>query len=163
MRTSLLAVSEVDTVARLAEDCGFHLDPTQELERNYAYFWVARDDDAAPQPDAFLLAWQAADELEVIALATSASARRLGLARALISELLKHARAEGVRRVLLEVRKSNDPALNLYHSYGFVIGRTREDYYSNPTEDGVEMSLELDCSSLERWKQSAAHCSEACQ
>lgn len=163
MRISMLAVSEVDAVARLAEDCGFHIDPAQELRRDYARLWVARMHDAAPEPDAFLLAWQAADELEVIALATASSARRRGLGRALIAELLRCARATGIRRILLEVRESNVAALGLYLSYGFVIGRTREDYYSNPTENGVEMALELACARLGPWCRSADQCSEACR
>jgi ribosomal protein S18 acetylase RimI-like enzyme len=163
MRISMLALSEVDAVASLAQDCGFHVEPLQELKRDYAHLWVARLNDFSPQPDAFLLAWQAADELEVIALATAAGARRKGLGRALIVELLRSAQRGGVRRVLLEVRQSNYPALNLYRSYGFVIGRTRENYYSNPTEDGVEMALELDCASLESCRTQHPSCSEACR
>jgi ribosomal-protein-alanine N-acetyltransferase len=163
MRISTLAVSEVDAIARLADACGFQIEPARELERSYAHFWVARDNAVAALPDAFLLAWQAADEFDVIALGTAEPLRRKGLARALIAEMLRCAEQHGIRRVLLEVRAANSAAIQLYQSYGFVVGRTREDYYSNPTEDGVEMSLELDHATLEALPSHAQPCSEACR
>ncbi len=163
MRISTLAVSEVDAIAPLVSACGFHVDPARELERSYAHFWVARAQADSPTPDAFLLAWQAADELDVIALGTAVPARRKGLARALIGEMLKCGRTRGVRRVLLEVRASNAAAIQLYRSFGFAVGRTREDYYSNPTEDGVEMSLEIDRANTELPTSYDQRCSEACR
>jgi [ribosomal protein S18]-alanine N-acetyltransferase len=163
MRISRLAVTEVDAIAKLADECGFQIDPAQELQRGFAHFWVARLSDDAPTPDAFLLAWRAADEFDVIALGTLPTARRRGLARSLIAEMLGSAHKLGLRRVLLEARASNWAAINLYQVHGFVVGRTREAYYSNPTEDGVEMSLELDCPNLEAPTLLAAQCSEACR
>ena len=163
MRISTLAVSEVDAIAKLADECGFQIDPAQELQRGFARLWVARARDDAPMPDAFLLAWQAADEFDIIALGTASNARRRGLARSLIAEMLGSAHKLGLRRVLLEARASNWAAINLYQSLRFVVGRTREGYYSNPTEDGVEMSLELDCPKLEASTLFAAQCSETCR
>ena len=163
MRISTLAVTEVDAIAKLADECGFQIDPAQELQRSFAHLWVARVSDDAPTPDAFLLAWQAADEFDIIALGTLAAARRRGLARSLIAEVLRSAHKLGLRRVLLEARASNWAAINLYQLHGFVVGRTREAYYSNPTEDGVEMSLDLDCPKLEAPTLLAAQCSETCR
>ncbi len=163
MRLSTLAVSEVDATAQLAQACGFQVDPGRELQRTYAHFWVARHEHDATTPDAFLLAWQAADEFDVIALGTAVAARRKGLARALVAHMLCCAEQRGIRRVLLEARASNAAAIQLYRSFGFVVGRTREDYYSNPTEDGVEMSLELDCAKLDESPLHAQQCSEACR
>lgn len=141
MHISSMANSEVDAISSLAQDCGFHLDIAQERARNFAHVWVARLDSESKSPDAFLLAWQAADELDVIAVGTKEIARRFGLARALVAELLQFARQQALRIVLLEVRKSNLAAMGLYQSFGFQTGRIREAYYSDPTEDGVEMSL----------------------
>jgi len=163
MRISMLAVTEVDAIAKLADECGFQIDPAQELQRSFAHCWVARLTDDAPTPEAFLLAWQAADEFDIIALGSAAHARRRGLARSLIAEMLRSAHRFGLRRVLLEARASNWAAINLYQSHGFIVGRTREGYYSNPTEDGVEMSLELDCPQPEASSLLAAQSSEACR
>ena len=65
--------------------------------------------------------------------------RRLGAASRLIDSLARH---EGVDRLLLEVRVSNLPAINLYGNRGFVIDGTRRDFYSNPREDAFLMSLD---------------------
>jgi [ribosomal protein S18]-alanine N-acetyltransferase len=149
MRISLLATSEVDAIDKLANDCGFHLDAANELKRCFAHVWVARVHADSIDPGAFLLAWQAADELDIIALGTAPVLRRSGLARALVAEALRYASESRLRRVLLEVRVSNVAALGLYQSYGFIMGRQRKEYYSNPTEDGVEMSLEIGCSGFD--------------
>ena len=160
MRISLLAASEVGAIDKLADECGFHLDAANELTRSFAHFWVARVDAHSIDPGAFLLAWQAADELDIIALGTAPTLRRCGLARALVAEALRYASASALRRVLLEVRDSNHAALHLYQSHGFMIGRRREQYYSNPTEDGVEMSLEIDGSGLHVSTSHASRCLE---
>ncbi len=144
MRISSMAISEIDALSKLAKDCGFHLDITQESERNFAHIWVAHLNPDSKTPDAFLLAWQAADEMDIIAIGTANHARRLGLARALVGKLLQFAVNNSMRRLLLEVRDSNTAAIQLYHSLGFQMGRIREAYYSEPTEDGIEMSLTID-------------------
>lgn len=161
MRISLLAASEVDAIDKLANECGFHLDVGNELKRSFAHIWVASVEAHSTAPQAFLLAWQAADELDIIALGTTPAVRRSGLARALVAELLRHASENLLRRVLLEVRVSNLAALQLYQSCGFIAGRRRAQYYSNPTEDGVEMSLEIDCSGLDVLTSHASRCLEA--
>ena len=144
MRISSMTTSEVDAIGELAIQCGFHLELALEMERKFAHIWVARFDADSIRPDAFLLAWQAADELDIIALGTAAYARRLGLARALVGELLQFAVNNAMHRLLLEVRNSNAAAIHLYQSLGFQTGRIREAYYSDPTEDGIEMSLIID-------------------
>jgi ribosomal protein S18 acetylase RimI-like enzyme len=144
MHISSMTARDVDAVDRLAKECGFHIEAAKELARSFAHCWLAWLDHPVGEPQAFLLAWQAADELDVIAVGAAISARRSGLGRALVEHLLKYAVEARVRRVILEVRCSNVPALNLYHSLGFEDGRIREDYYSEPSEDGLEMSLEID-------------------
>lgn len=78
-------------------------------------------------------------EGNVTNIAVSYRWRRLGAASRLIDSLARH---EGVDRLLLEVRVSNLPAINLYRNRGFVIDGTRRDFYSNPREDALLMSLD---------------------
>ena len=143
MQISSMTARDVDAVDKLAKECGFHIEADKELARSFARCWVARLHSDSLQPEAFILAWQAADELDVIAVGTATGARRRGLGRALVEWLLSYAVEVRVRRVILEVRCSNLAALNLYRSLGFQEGRVREDYYSEPTEDGIEMSREI--------------------
>ena len=48
----------------------------------------------------------------------------------------------GARRALLEVRRSNQEALSLYESLGFVQVSLRSDYYSDPSEHAVVLALD---------------------
>jgi ribosomal-protein-alanine N-acetyltransferase len=45
--------------------------------------------------------------------------------------------------VLLEVRPSNQAAIDLYRAFGFVTARVRPRYYADNGEDAIEMTLAL--------------------
>ena len=92
---------------------------------------------------AFLLAWHVADELHVLNITTRSDRRRQGIGRALMSTAVAYARENRVGHVLLEARRSNEAALALYRSMGFVAARVRPRYYPDD-EDAVEMTLRLD-------------------
>jgi ribosomal protein S18 acetylase RimI-like enzyme len=129
-----------------------------ELARPGSLLWVARSSDggtpegagaggataggSSSPPRAFLSVWHVADELHILNLVTHPEHRRRGLARALMNELLAYARSHGARRLLLEVRRSNDPALALYRSLSFVVVGVRARYYRDD-EDALEMALAL--------------------
>lgn len=136
--------NEVACVDALAVETGFQLDTAAEVTRGFARIWLAQLDEAAQLPDAFLLAWIAADELHVIALGTRPDRRRQGLAEGLVTELLQFARIQQCRLVILEVRRSNRAALALYRKFGFSVSRLRRGYYAEPEEDGIEMQLAHD-------------------
>ncbi|MEZ4223049.1 MAG: GNAT family N-acetyltransferase [Polyangiaceae bacterium] len=119
------------------------LDLDRELARGWATLWVAREHDAGPAL-AFLLAWSVADEVHIINVATDPEHRRKGAASALLARTLDHARTQRARLVLLEVRRSNRAALELYRAHGFTAMGLRRGYYAENSEDAVEMMLELD-------------------
>ncbi len=127
-------------IARLGQQ---ELDLEGELSRGWARIWVAREAQRAPIA-AFLLAWFVADEVHVINVATNPTQRRKGAARALIDQVLAEARTHRVRLVLLEVRRSNLPAVSLYRSHGFSVIGVRRGYYADTGEDALEMLLALD-------------------
>ena len=74
---------------------------------------------------------------------TAPHARRQGFGRALAEAALVWSRMVGARRMLLEARASNHPALTLYASLGFRVDGTRRCYYRNPDEDAILMSVAL--------------------
>lgn len=82
-------------------------------------------------------------EWELENIVVSIERLRHGIARALIEELIEWLRAEGVQRLHLEVRNSNAPARALYASLAFIEENRRAQYYSNPTEDAIVLSLGL--------------------
>ena len=117
----------------------------EELARPWARLWIARREKKAM---AFVLAWHVADELHILDIATTPSARRTGLARRLMEHSLEYARANAVRHLLLEVRRSNTPAIKLYRACGFFAMGLRPRYYPDQ-EDAVEMALLIDPASGE--------------
>jgi ribosomal-protein-alanine N-acetyltransferase len=137
-----------DPEAILAIDAACFADGTvnvaAELERPWSRVWVARRGDGSSEPRAFLLAWLVVDELHILSVATLPAFRRQGMGRALLAGSLEFAREKQVRLVLLEVRRSNSAAIQLYRSFGFATVTLRPHYYADNAEDAVEMSLELD-------------------
>ena len=85
----------------------------------------------------FVLARVAADEMEILNLAVRPTARRRGLGRRLVVGALSRARARGVRHCWLEVRASNQAALDFYLALGFEERARRPAYYRDPVEDAV--------------------------
>jgi [ribosomal protein S18]-alanine N-acetyltransferase len=83
------------------------------------------------------------DELHVNNIATHPDFRRLGVARALMNAVIDEGLLRGAKHCVLEVRASNGVAQELYFAFGFVVNRRRKDYYRLPTEDALEMLLEL--------------------
>jgi [ribosomal protein S18]-alanine N-acetyltransferase len=122
--------TEPDRTARLRE----------ELARPWSRTWVTRADGRIV---AFALVWHVADEVHLLNLATLPDQRRRGYARSLLEHVVQSARTGGGRQVLLEVRRSNAPAIALYRRHGFVATGLRRKYYDDD-EDAVEMALSLD-------------------
>ena len=80
-------------------------------------------------------------ELEIIAVAPTA--QRRGLARQLFFSLATELRTAEVIGVMLEVRATNQPALEFYRRLGFVETGHRPRYYHDPVEDAILMRLRL--------------------
>ena len=92
---------------------------------------------------AFLVAQTAGPEWELENIVVARAARRQGLGRELLRELLWQARQQHALAVVLEVRASNVAARALYQACGFVEAGTRSHYYQNPQEDAIMCRCEL--------------------
>ena len=78
-------------------------------------------------------------DADLLTVATLPSARRQGVATAMVTHLLRRARQAGCASVLLEVRVSNTAARELYRRLGFVPVGTRRRYYLAPVEVALVM------------------------
>lgn len=67
--------------------------------------------------------------------------RRMGVAATLMESLLRGAKARELAFLTLEVRPSNGAARALYTRFGFKEAGRRKDYYENPMEDALIMTL----------------------
>lgn len=83
------------------------------------------------------------DEAELRNIAVDPEHQHQAVGKALLAEGNKRLRQAGGKRVFLEVRASNRPALELYFSMGFGVRSLRKDYYHDPREDALILALEL--------------------
>jgi len=92
---------------------------------------------------AFAVASLVGAQTELESIVVAASLRRQGVARRLLAALVEELKRLGGAELLLEVRASNQPALELYGSCGFQPIALRSRYYIDPVEDAVLMKARL--------------------
>ena len=114
--------------------------------------WVAELDGRVV---AMLVAWMIVDEVHIATIATHPDFRKQGIARNLLSHVLRSAREEGAVSSFLEVRESNLGAQEMYRQFGYVETGRRAQYYSDNGEDALMMALE----GLDQWVEPAARLS----
>ncbi len=83
------------------------------------------------------------DEGYINNVAVDSRFRRQGVADELIAAFVRFGKAK-LAFLTLEVRASNAPAIALYEKHGFQEVGRRKDYYDDPKEDAILMTLEFD-------------------
>lgn len=142
IRVRALTQQDCAELAGLFEQVPGNVDPREELPRELTRSWVAYEA-ATGRLLGYALGWWIIDELQLLAIATLAEARRRGVGRRLLDELVGAARAAGGVRVTLEVARSNTAAQALYESAGFRCFHVRRGYYRHSGEDALELELLL--------------------
>ena len=83
--------------------------------------------------------WKIFDEGHITNIAVHPEYRKKGIGGKVVFSLLKISRGEKIKKMTLEVRKSNIAAQKLYFKYGFEIKGIRKGYYSDNGEDAIIM------------------------
>lgn len=91
----------------------------------------------------YIIARETAGELHINNVAVRTPYRRRGIGAALLNRVLEEARTRKAKAAFLEVRSANRSAQTLYEKCGFKAIARRPNYYSEPQEDAVVMSLML--------------------
>jgi ribosomal-protein-alanine N-acetyltransferase len=91
----------------------------------------------------YIVARETAGELHINNFAVRSGHRRRGIGAALLERVLAEARLRQANAAFLEVRSGNHAAQALYEKSGFRAIARRANYYSDPREDAVVMSLVL--------------------
>ena len=91
----------------------------------------------------YLLAYLAGGEAEIARIAVSEGLKRQGIGKKLLQLLEETCKEKQVRRLLLDVRKSNREARAFYQKMAFQEDGVRKGFYQSPAEDAVLMSREL--------------------
>lgn len=139
--------SDIDEVVALEES----VYPYPWTRGNFAdslaggyHAWVLRNQ--AMQLMGYFLVMQMVDEAHLLNVAVAQEWQGQGLGRFLLNQSVACARGLGMESMLLEVRPSNERALDLYQRYGFEqIGR-RKGYYpagGQQREDAIVMRYML--------------------
>lgn len=112
-----------------------------ELSSPASRYWIATNE--AGDPVGYGGVKVGGDQADVMTIGVAPHARGRGVGRAILDALLDWARQVGAAEIFLDVRPSNEGAIALYNSRGFVeIGR-RPRYFRNPVEEAVEMRAPL--------------------
>lgn len=91
----------------------------------------------------YICFWRVVDETHILNIAVKKHYRRKGIARNILLFAIDYWKSDGVKTVLLEVRRSNIAAQELYGKFGFNVIVNRAKYYKNPVEDALVMALDL--------------------
>lgn len=91
----------------------------------------------------YIVARETAGELHINNFAVRSEFRRRGIGAALLDSVLQEARRRKAKAAFLEVRSANLAAQALYEKSGFKAIARRANYYSEPSEDAVVMTLVL--------------------
>ena len=91
----------------------------------------------------FVIFHISADVSEIYNIAVESGHARSGIGKQLMAAAIEESGRRKAVKVVLEVRKSNNPAINFYLGFAFKIAGERKNYYSNPIEDAYVMELDI--------------------
>lgn len=103
-------------------------------KKDFAYYWVLEVNKTLAGYAGY---WKIQDEAHLVTLAIHPFYRRRGLGKTLLTHILRDALKRGIKKVTLEVRKSNYPAQRLYEKLGFKKIAIRAHYYHDTGEDAI--------------------------
>lgn len=95
----------------------------------------------------YFIAMMGVDEVHLLNITVAPAFQRQGWAAMLLDALTGWSRAQAAQWLWLEVRRSNQRALDVYERHGFRCVGVRKGYYpthAGPREDAIVMSLRLD-------------------
>lgn len=87
--------------------------------------------------------WFDGDDAQIMTIGVAKQYQRKGVASKLLLTMIKTAKQIGAKRMLLEVRVDNVPALALYNRFGFAKMGLRKRYYQPEGVDAYTMCADL--------------------
>ena len=145
MRLRRAEEADLSAISELEKECfsvPWSFESFREILDRTPYVMLVAEEEAELLGYAILLS--VFDEGDLMNIAVAERARRQGIGEALLSRILEAARERGVRKLFLEVREHNTPAIRMYEKNGFVFFGKRKDYYEKPTEDALLYQKDLE-------------------
>lgn len=91
----------------------------------------------------YVIAYFSLYEGEIARIAVAEEVRRRGVAGSLLAELEQICQKRGAEAILLDVRRSNQGAIEFYKRQGFSVDGLRKKFYTRPEEDAILMSRKV--------------------
>lgn len=142
-------IEDVPAVAAIEKEC-FSMPWSvksfeDSLHREDTIFLVCIDEDSESleQVAGYLGMYLSFEEGEITNVAVAPQYRNRGCGQLLIAAIMQEAATQCAQSILLEVRKSNVPAISLYKKNGFEEIGIRKNFYERPTEDAIIMKVGL--------------------
>lgn len=128
-----------------------------ELSKHYSHFLVLSDDETDTQIIAFVVAHFGvvqSEQCEILNLAVRREFQKQGHGKRILRAAMNLALKANVQKFLLDVRKSNTVAIQMYQQIGFTICQIRRQFYANG-EDAYTM--QVDVRDPEEWQKMLLH------
>jgi len=87
----------------------------------------------------YMCFWEIMDEAHLLTIAVHPQKRRRGYGKFMMDHLEQLCVKDGLKRIVLDVGRRNDPARNLYRKCGFISVGFRKDYYTVIGDDAIVM------------------------
>lgn len=91
----------------------------------------------------FIVVSESIDIIDVYMIVVDEAYKKQSVGTKLFESLVDYCNDRGIDAIVLETRKSNEPAINLYQRVGFEHIGVRKAYYSSPIEDAIVMRKEV--------------------
>lgn len=133
-------ISDLDDIFRI-EQLSFPAPWTKELLKEELLFPLSLNLVAKHEEKirGFLLSWLIVPEVHILTVAVEPYYRGRGIGRALMDALFEEAKLNGGNKFTLEVRSSNEIAINFYKKFNFMPKGIRKSYYQDTGEDAIIM------------------------
>ena len=136
--TQVLQIAELEKIC--FSDPWSETSIASELNNKLSLWMVAIDDEKVI---GYVGSQTVLGETDMMNIAVHPDYRKQGIGTALIVGLIGELELRGSHSLMLEVRASNEPAKNLYAKLGFCSVGVRKNYYRNPKEDALILSISL--------------------
>lgn len=148
-----MTVEDVAQVAAIEKEC-FSMPWSEQslidsIIREDTLFLVCEDDKSddvqksQTQVVGYIGMYFSFEEADITNVAVSPIYRKKGYGEALVLRAKELVKEKQLEMILLEVRKSNMPAVSLYKKMGFEELGIRKNFYEHPVEDAIIMSCPL--------------------
>ena len=91
----------------------------------------------------FIIFSPISSEAHILSISVRNEMQSKGIGTLLLKSMLDQCKVMNYKKIFLEVRVSNEKAINFYEKFGFSKDAIRNNYYTDNSEDALLMSLSI--------------------